>query len=62
LGCAVVLAVVVVVMLRYRLTTPATAAVCVLFGLVLGMTPLGADLQATLTDVGRWMAAQLEAL
>ena len=41
-GAAVVLGLLVAVMLRMKIARASVAIVCVLFGLVLGVTPIGA--------------------
>jgi hypothetical protein len=59
---ALLLGLLVALMLRYRIARPGVAAVCVLFGLVLGAIPIGGEVEAALTSVGEWLAAQVEAL
>lgn len=61
-GAAVLLAIVVVLMIRYRVTNTVPAIVCVLFGLVLGATPIGDQVNAGLTDIGGWLAARVQGL
>ena len=61
-GAAVLLGLLVAAMLRWRVVRPVGAIVCILFGLVLGATPLGDEVNRALSAAGGWLAAQLGAL
>ena len=51
-GATVILGVVVGLLVRWRIVRPVAAVVCVLFGLVLGATPLGDQVNLALTGHG----------
>jgi hypothetical protein len=61
-GTAVVLGLLVALLLRMRVARASVAVVCVLFGLVLGATPIGDGVNRALTTLGSWVWAQLVAL
>ena len=61
-GAAVILGIVVGVLVKWRIVRPVAAIVCVLFGLVLGATPLGDQVNLALTQVGSWLAGQFRGL
>jgi hypothetical protein len=61
-GAAVILGLLVAAMLRWKVVRPVGAIVCVLFGLVLGATPLGDWVNEALSGLGGWLAAQLRGL
>ena len=61
-GAAVILGLVVVLLIKWRIVRPVAAVACVLFGLVLGATPIGDRVNLTLTQLGRWLAVQVGAL
>ena len=61
-GTAVVLGVLVVVLLRMKIARPGAVVVCVLFGLVLGATPIGDGVNEALTSLGDWVWRQLVSL
>ena len=61
-GAAVVLGLLVAVLLRMKIARASVAIVCVLFGLVLGATPIGAGVNHALTSLGHWLWAQLVSL
>ena len=58
-GTAVVLGLLVVMLLKMRITRASVVVVCVLFGLVLGATPIGDAVNHGLTSLGSWLWAQL---
>jgi len=62
IGAAVILALLVAAMLRWKVIRPVSAIVCILFGLVLGATPIGDQVNAGLSAVGGWLSAQLRSL
>jgi hypothetical protein len=59
---ALVLGLLVIAMLKARWVRFSGALACVLFGVVLGLTPIGPALDRTLTDVGDWTIAQLRSV
>ena len=61
-GTAIVLGLLVAVMLKMRIARAPVVIVCVLFGLVLGATPIGDGVEHALTSLGHWVWAQLVAL
>jgi hypothetical protein len=61
-GAAVVLGLVVALLIKWRIVRPVAAAACVLFGLVLGATPIGDRVNVILIQLGRWLAVQVGAL
>lgn len=58
-GTAVLLGLLVAVLVKWRIVQPVAAIVCILFGLVLGATPIGGEVNTTLTAVGTWLSAQV---
>lgn len=62
IGTAVVLGVLVLVLLRLKIARPLAVVVCVLFGLVLGATPIGDGVNEALTSLGGWVWRQLVSL
>jgi len=61
-GTAIVLGLLVAVMLKMRIARASVVIVCVLFGLVLGATPIGDGVNRALTSFRAWVWAQLVAL
>lgn len=61
-GAAVVLGLLVALMLKMRIARVSVAIVCVLFGLVLGATPIGDSVNQALTSLGQWTWRQLVSL
>ena len=61
-GPAVVLGLLVALMLKMRIARASVVIVCVLFGLVLGTTPIGDGVNQGLTSLGQWLWLQLESL
>jgi len=57
-----VLALLVVLLLRMKIARASVVIVCVLFGLVLGATPIGDGVNSALTSLGSWTWAQLVSL
>ena len=62
IGAAVVLGLIVTLMVKWKIVRPVAAVACVLFGLVLGATPVGSQVNRILTQVGAWTATQIGAL
>ena len=61
-GTAIVLGLLVAVMVKMRIARASVVIVCVLFGLVLGATPIGGGVNRALTALGAWVWSQLVAL
>ena len=61
-GTAVVLGLLVALMLKMRIARASVVVVCVLFGLVLGVTPIGDSVNNALTLFGAWLWKQLVAV
>ena len=61
-SAAVILGLAVVLLVKWKIARPVAAAVCVLFGLVLGATPIGDRVNVVLTQLGRWLAVQVGGL
>ncbi|GAA2109478.1 hypothetical protein GCM10009841_30820 [Microlunatus panaciterrae] len=61
-GVAVILGVIVAVLVRMKVARLSVVIVCVLFGLVLGVTPIGDGLNQALASLGGWTSRQLRAL
>ena len=61
-GTAVVLGLLVVLLLKMKIARFSVVVVCVLFGLVLGATPIGDGVNDALTSLGAWVWRQLVAL
>ena len=55
-GAAVILGLLVGVMVKMKIARPTAAIVCVLFGLVLGATPIGDGLYDGVAAVGVWLS------
>ncbi len=61
-GAAVVLALIIALMLKTRVARVSVVVICVLFGLVLGATPIGDGLNAGLAFIGQAAADRIAAL
>lgn len=55
-GAAVILGLLVAVMVKMKIARPTAAVVCVVFGLVLGATPIGDGLYDAVASVGVWLS------
>jgi len=55
-GAAIILGLIVAALLKMKVARPVVVIVCVLFGLVLGATPIGDGLYAAVASVGRWLS------
>lgn len=58
-GTAVILGLLVLLLWRMKIARFSVVLVCVLFGLVLGSTPIGDSVNAALTLFGAWAWRQL---
>ena len=58
-GATVVLGLLVALLLRMKIARFSVVLVCVLFGLVLGSTPIGDSVNAAVTMFGAWCWRQL---
>ena len=61
-GAAVVFGLAVFAMVKWNAVRPFAAAVCVIFGLVLGATAIGDAVNSLLTQFGAWIVVQVGAL
>ena len=61
-GAAVILGLIVAALVRMKVARVSVAVVCVLFGLVLGSTPIGDGVNSGLSKLGGWSARQLAEL
>ena len=61
-GVAVILAVIIAAMVHMKVARVTVVIVCVLFGLVLGATPIGDGLNAGLAFIGQAAAERIAAL
>ena len=55
-GAAIILGLVVVALVKMKTARPVVVIVCVLFGLVLGATPIGDGLYSGVAAVGVWLS------
>jgi hypothetical protein len=62
IGTAVVLGLLVVLLLKMKIARASAVVVCVLFGLVLGATPIGDGVNDALTSLGGWTWRHLVSL
>ena len=56
IGAAVILGLVVAALVKMNTARPVVVIVCVLFGLVLGATPIGDALYSGVAAVGVWLS------
>lgn len=61
-GAAIILALIVAALVKMKTARPVVVIVCVLFGLVLGATPIGDGLYAGVAAVGAWLSAAVTGL
>lgn len=55
-GAAIILALIVAALVKMKIARPVVVIVCVLFGLVLGATPVGDGVYAGVAAVGAWLS------
>ena len=55
-GAAIILGLIVVALLRMKAARPVAVIVCVLFGLVVGATPIGDATYAAVASAGLWLS------
>jgi hypothetical protein len=56
IGAAIILGLVVAALVKMNTARPVVVVVCVLFGLVLGATPIGDGLYSGVASVGVWLS------
>jgi hypothetical protein len=56
IGAAIVLGLIVAALVKMKTARPVVVVVCVLFGLVLGATPIGDGLYSGVASVGFWLS------
>jgi hypothetical protein len=61
-GAAVILGLISALMLKLKVARASVVVVCVLFGLVLGATPIGDGVNRVVSSVGRWSAGLVGSL
>ena len=61
-GVAVILAIVIAALVHMKVARVTVVVICVLFGLVLGATPIGDGLNAGLAFIGQAAAERIAAL
>lgn len=61
-GAAVILFVIIAVMVNLRVARLTVVIVCVLFGLVLGASPIGDGVNAALAAIGGWAGQRITEL
>lgn len=61
-GAAIILGLVVAGLVKMKIARPTVAIICVLFGLVLGATPIGDGLYAGVAALGSWMSDAMTGL
>lgn len=61
-GAAVILGLIIALMLKLKVARASVVVVCVLFGLVLGATPIGDGVNSAVSLVGRWSAGLVGSL
>ena len=61
-AAAVILGLIVMLMIKWKVVKVFVALVCILFGLVLGVTPIGGGVLHVVKSVGAFTATQLERL
>jgi len=55
-GAAIILGLIVAALVKMKTARPVVVIICVLFGLVLGATPIGDGLYAAVASVGVWLS------
>ena len=56
IGAAIILGLIVAALVKMNTARPVVVIVCVLFGLVLGATPIGDALYSGIAEVGLWLS------
>ena len=56
IGAAIILGLIVAALVRMGTARPVVVIVCILFGLVLGATPIGNGLYSGVAAVGAWLS------
>ena len=59
---ALILGLIVVMLIKWKIVKVFVAVVCILFGLVLGVTPIGKGTLDVVTSIGDFASNQLERL
>lgn len=62
IGAAIILGLLVAALVKMKAARPVVVIVCVLFGLVLGATPIGDALYSGVAAVGGWLSAAVTGL
>lgn len=61
-GAAVILGLLVALLVKMKIARSSVVVVCVVFGLVLGATPIGDGVYAAVASVGRWLSGAVGSL
>jgi hypothetical protein len=59
IGAAIILGLIVAALVKIKVARPVVVIVCVLFGLVLGATPIGDAAYSAVASVGGWFSDAL---
>ncbi len=62
IGAAIILGLLVLVLVRMKVARIPAVIVCVLFGLVLGATPIGDGVYSVVASIGRWASDLVQGL
>lgn len=62
IGAAIILGLLVAALVKMKTARPVVVIVCVLFGLVVGATPIGDGLYSGVASVGAWLSDALTEL
>lgn len=62
IGAAVILGLIVAALVKMKAVRPVAVVVCVLFGLVLGASPVGDLVYSTVARVGMWLSQLVQGL
>ena len=62
IGVAIILGLLVAALVRMKIARPVVALVCILFGLVMGATPIGDGLYSAVASVGAWLSSAVTGL
>lgn len=59
-GAAIIIGLLIAGLVKIKAARPVVVIICVLFGLVLGATPIGDGLYAAVASVGVWLSDAVE--
>lgn len=61
-GVAILLGLLIAFLIKSKVLRVSGAIICILFGLVLGVTPIGHPVEQAMTGAGSWLWAQVTRL